>query len=418
MRLGLIFSFCLLCWYHSSAQVKVEATPTGRHAKALNTAKEKRAEAKRQKKQIKETKKQIKEQKRARELYLTKYDSLKTYKKDSFLITQRKLPDSLRWANVSTYDSLSLDLISVEDSLAIANQVLTSTGFPEEYKELVLTPPITLKSLKDLKPNNTDSVLLQKGERLGEQVAREYVPDDINVEGGTALNPFAEQASALSTPNLKSVSKPNPNLIKPDQAKQLFSKIDADQFQHAQAGIQKLKKKYSELPDTRYPEEGTKRNSLEDLPFAKRIDISGNVGLQSTDPLILDAKIQLGYWINKKLLVGVGLTVREQFNQQDSLSALTGDGFGNSIFVRYNLPKSFFAWAEMEWQVNRSFFGQEQSTPSRWQQAHLVGVGREFKVGIVQMMSIIMYDFNYKRNDLHSSPLVFRMGVRFTKRPK
>ena len=71
----------------------------------------------------------------------------------------------------------------------------------------------------------------------------------------------------------------------------------------------------------------------------------------------------------------------------------------------------------MEWQVNKSFFGEGQQAAAHWQQAHLVGVGREFKVGFVQMLSMVLYDFNYRSNELHSRPLVFRMGVRFTKRP-
>ena len=426
MRSLLLLVFFMIC-FGTFSQVKVEATPTGKHAKAVNTVKGKKAEVKRRKQQIKDTKKLIKEQKKARKLYLKKYDSIRSLQPDSIRF-RRDLPDSLKWTDVSLPDSLkwiqtslpdSLKWVDVSmmDSLQIAEQVLSSTGFPDKYKDLVLAPPITVDSLTRL-PNNADSLLFEKGERLGEQIAKEYLPEDLASQEGTSLDPFTDQASALSVPNLKKLSKPNPNLIKPDQAKELFSKIDPEQFQDAQENLQKLKKKYSQLPDTRYPEEGTKRNSLEDLPFSKRIDISGNVGLQSTDPLILDSKIQLGYWINKKWLGGVGLSVREQFNKEDSVSTLTGDGIGYSLFTRYNLPKSFFVWAEMEWHINRSFFGEGQQTPKRWQQAHLVGVGREFKIGILQMLSMVLYDFNYRSNDLHSRPLVFRMGVRFTKRPK
>ena len=416
MRITLILLVSLFCCQLVSAQVNVEATPTGRHAKVLNTAKQKRAEAKRRKQQLKEARKRIKAQQEARKIYFEQYDSIRISKRDSSIAAYWELPDSLRYSNISFYDSLTLNIISKEDSLAIANQVLSSIGFPEEYKDLMIVPPIRLDSTWK-KPDNLDSLLIEKGEGLADQVAREHLTNGLNAQSNSALASFEQQTSQISTIDPKSLSKPNPNLIKQDQVEALLKKVDPEKFQEVQQGLQKLKRKYSEMPDSRYPKEGTRRNSLKDLPFLKRLDITGNVGLQSTDPLILDSRIQLGYWINKKWLGGLGLTIREQFTGQDSIAALSGDGFGYSLYTRYNLPKSFFAWGEMEWQVNRSVFGLERRMPTSWQQAHLLGIGREFKIRMVQMMSIIMYDFNYRNNDLHPRPIVFRIGVRFTKRP-
>ncbi|MEO1256335.1 MAG: hypothetical protein AAFY41_15810, partial [Bacteroidota bacterium] len=211
-------------------------------------------------------------------------------------------------------------------------------------------------------------------------------------------------------------TKPNPNLIEPKKAQALFKKIDPEQFQKAQSDIQKLKKKYSALPDTQYPKEGTKRNSLEDKPFKDRLYFGGNLSAKSTDPLIMDMNLQLGYWLNKKWLGGVGISLREQFSN-DTTSRVTGDGYGYSLFTRYNIPKGFFAWVELERQANRSLFNQEQNERIiNWESAYLAGIGREFKIGFVQMLSMILYDFNYRNNDLNPRPIVFKLGVRFDRK--
>lgn len=403
MRTLLYLSIFMISCSSLVAQVTVDATPTGKHAEAINGAKARRAEVKKHKQQYKETRNRIKAQQKARRRYKKEYQLLMEHKHDSVKALKRRLPDSLHWS------------LTLPDSSEIANEILSSTDFPEEYK-LLLTTSMIFKDSLEIQPQKVNQAVIQKGKNLAEQVTRAYLPSELS-NNGTALDPYTSKAGGLTAPNLSSRSKPNPNQISPEDAMELFDKMDSKQFQSVQQEIQQLKKKYSEIPDTRYPKEGTKRNSLGALPFWKRIDITGNLSLQSTDPLIVDGRVQLGYWMSKKWLVGVGMTVREQLNKQDSVSVLSGDGVGYSFFTRYNLPKNFFAWGEMEHQVNRSFFGSDQQRESRWQQAHLIGIGREFRIGIVQMLSLVMYDFNYQNNALHARPLVFRMGIRFTRTP-
>ncbi len=364
-----------------TAQVKVNATPTGKHADAINNGKQTKQTAEQRRAQAQ----RLEQQAKARKLYELKYDSIR-----------------------QTYPSDSLGTISSEDSLQISNAILKDSDFPPEYQELILNPA-TFES----ETANADSLALAEASRILEEEAKKFLPDGVGADDPMAQ--FANPAEALSESGIP--SKPNPNLVKPEMARELFKKIDAEEFQDAQAEIQKLKKKYSELPDTRYPEEGTKRNSLEDTPFKKRLYFGGNLSLQSTDPVIVNTNLQVGYWINKKWLGGVGVILREQFSN-DSTSTLTGDGYGYSLFTRYEIPKGFFAWGELERQINRSVFGSNEETiPAQWESAYLLGVGREFKIGFVQMSSMILYDFNYKNNELNARPIVFRLGFRFSKTP-
>ncbi|MEO1253609.1 MAG: hypothetical protein AAFY41_01805, partial [Bacteroidota bacterium] len=382
--------------YLAKAQVKVDATPTGKHAKALNRAKETREEAKERRAQAKRYKKRVKEQKKAKKLYQEKYDSVRSQRIDSL--------------NRPT-------ILSKEDSLAISKEILSQPDFPKEYQDLIFEP-IEFK-VDSIDTSGIDSVAFAKGEALAENTAKEYLPDELQgVED--PLDGLSNPAEGTAIPNISTPSKPtkpNPNLIKPDQAKVLFQKIDLDQFQEAQADVQKLKKKYSELPDTRFPEEGVKRNSLENAPFKDRLYFGGNLSIQSTDPIIINTNLQLGYWINKKWLGGVGVILREQFSS-DTTTLVTGDGYGYSLFTRYDIAKGFFAWAELERQVNRSLFNNEQERSTTWESAYLLGIGRSFKVGFAQLQSTILYDFNYRNNDLNARPFVFRLGVSFSKKPE
>lgn len=392
-----LLSFVLLM-ASASAQVKVDAKATGKHQDAISNAKAARQKAKERREQAREIKRAIKDQKKARKLFMERYAELKEQRLDSLPLL----------------DSLARQKLSIRDSLEIAREVLNQSDFPPEYRELIVNPPnLTRAALR-----NGDSLAVSKVTRLAEQMAREYMPNELQASDDP-LAGIEDPTGGVINTSLKAPTKPNPNLIKPDMAQAMFKKIDPEKFQESQAEIQKLKKKYSELPDTRFPEEGTKRNSLEKIPFAKRIYIGGNISLASTDPLVLSSNLQLGYWINKKWLAGVGLTLREQLSSQDSVASITGDGYGFSVFTRYNIVKGLFAWGEGEFQLNRSFFGTSERAPeAQWQQAYLLGIGREFKIGRVRMMSVLMYDFNYRSNDLNATPLVFRFGVQFSKRPR
>ena len=151
--------------------------------------------------------------------------------------------------------------------------------------------------------------------------------------------------------------------------------------------------------------------------FKNRLYFGGNVGLQSTDPIIANANLQLGYWINKKWLTGLGIVLREQLGNVDSTSTPTGDGYGYSFFTRYDIKKGFFSWLEIERQINTSLFNNiETNLEPQWQSAYLAGIGKEFKIGFIHMMSMVLYDFNFKNNKLNARPFVFKIGVRFSKK--
>ncbi len=376
---------------------------TGKHAKAINTAKG----AEQSVKERKEQAERIKEQIEARKEYQRQYDSLKAIQINDFQL------DSLQ------LDSLQMPTFSKEDSIAIAEQILAQPDMTE-YREL-LAEVIDYEE-PDL--SNADSVALVKAQSILEEHAQSFLPAELNQTANPLdgfANPLEGGVPDLSggVSEIEKPTRPNPNLIKPEQARELFQKIDPEQFQEIQQDIKGLKEKYSELPDTRFPEEGIKRNSLQDVPFKKRLYFGGNFTIQSTDPFIIDANPQIGYWINKKWLAGAGVIFREQFGKQDSLQLLTGDAHGFSVFTRFDIKSGFFGRAELESQISKSLFKEEEEdAKSSWQNAYLIGLGREFNIGPVRITSIVLYDLNYKHNNLNTRPLVLKVGFELSKKPE
>ncbi|NQZ77098.1 MAG: hypothetical protein HRT61_13500 [Ekhidna sp.] len=404
MRLPLIL-IVLLSSITLQAQVKFDAKATGKHADAINQAKGTKQSAEERREQAK----RIRQQTKARKEYKARYEAIKAERTDSLGNFKKYSKEDYELSKYER-DSLQIDLFTKEDSLAISNEILESTDFPPEYRELIINPI-------QIQPNqlmDNDSLALAEAVAILEGQAKKFMPNELG-EVDDPLTALTEPVDGMST--LGAPSKPNPNLVRPQKAKELFKQVDPEDFKDAQLEMQKLKRKYDKVPDTRYPKEGTKRNSLEDKPFKNRIYFGGNISAQSTDPLIGAMNLQLGYWINKNWLGGIGITLREQFTKEDSIPRINGDGYGYSVFTRYNIPKGFFAWLEVERQAKGSLFGSETQVATEWQSAYLGGIGREFKLGFVQMLSMVLYDFNYKNNDMNARPLVFKLGVRFTKQP-
>ncbi|MEP4134045.1 MAG: hypothetical protein ABJL71_05450, partial [Cyclobacteriaceae bacterium] len=353
----------------------------------------------------KEQLRQIREQQKAFKEYEESYNELKE--------------EQLSQLN---QDSLSVYTWSIEDSLALSKQVLYETDFPEKYIELIENP-IFYDEQTLIK---SDSVFAAKAtniiENQAERALASYVGDGLGPTAqdplsGLASNPLQGGDLTAFASKYRVASTPNPNMVKPSKAQDLIAKIDGEQFEEMQGEMGDMKKKYSEMPDMNSPEGGTKRISLKETPFYKRIYFGGKLNLPSTDPLIVNSSLQLGYWLNKKWMLGAGFEMREQF-KNDLTTSLTGDSYGYSYFNRYNLKQSFFTWAEFQRQINRSIiYSNESGTSVKWEQAALIGIGMDFKILRVRMNSIIMYDFLHRRNDLNPLPFVMRVGFQFTKKP-
>jgi hypothetical protein len=332
-----------------------------------------------------------------RKLYEEKYDSAKGVYLDS-IYTEKQVDRSYKrggdWSRVPAHLQYPY---GEPDSLTVSRRVLASGDFPPEAAYYLTNPPPNPREML-LDKMDTSAYGKKQMDAFGQQLAGDAMGND-------AGNPFGQGAN-------------NPNMLSQAQAQAQMALTDPEAFAKQQAQNRLMKKKYSAMPDQRNPDEGTKRNSLEKTPMRNRIYLGGNLSLMSTDPLIMDFNIQVGYWLNRKWLAGVGLSMREQFSGEPT--SIAGDSWGHNYFMRYNLPKEFYAWGELQRQVNRSLFGEEKDLlqPVQWQQAYLLGVGREFRAGFARLNMTLLYDFNWRNNDLYPSPFNVRLGVNITGKPK
>jgi|GEM_PF-4741346 len=376
----------VVCSLAAFGQIKFQVKLSEKHLQKVERTQDFHKKLKRYKKLI------GKEERKARKAYA---DSLKnvTYDQmpyDSALIVAH-LPDSS----------------SREDSLAWA---LNALARHHEYGELQT-------SLQNLDSAELASLAQKELAPKVEQLTKEYLPKDLQQTtdfqslqaeqmGELPFDPIANPTDQLPF---------DPSASPAEKIEQLQEKINPQNLAQFQEKLSKLKSKYISIPDLSNPDSGIKRNSLKGHPLKDRIYLGGNVAIQSTDPIILDSDIQLGYKVNRDLAFGAGFKWRESFHAPDTLTGLSKDAHGYSLFVSHQLPRSFFAYAEYGTVCNRSLFG-ERELKGSWQQEYLVGLGRQFKVTrFLELTVLFLYDFNHRNNTTHPRPFVMRMGYRIQK---
>ncbi len=356
--------------------------------------------------QLKAQIRDYKEAMQIRKKYNEAYRHGKNYYLDSIYMQRNvsfELKKDMDWTGLP--DSIAYNYRKA-DSLWVGQKVLNNGDFPPEAVHYLTNPP----------PNPKEVLLDQI-----DSTKYQYTPEDLETFAGMMSGdiPLGEQASPDPVTAFGGGPQ-NPNAMGDAVMMAQMAMTDPDEFAEQQVRERLLKNKFTELPDRRKPEEGTKRNSLEKASLRDRIYFGGNLNVTSTDPFIVDFGLQLGYWIKVKWLAGVGFTFREQFDQRNTL--LTGDSWGRSVFSRYDLPKDFFAYTELEQKINESLFSKpkqdEGLTQPEWQQAWLAGLGKEFNIRFLRMQIMLLYDFTWRTNDMYSRPFVTKLGFQFTRKPR
>ncbi|MEM7548051.1 MAG: hypothetical protein AAF363_00145 [Bacteroidota bacterium] len=92
-----------------------------------------------------------------------------------------------------------------------------------------------------------------------------------------------------------------------EKAEQLLAD-NSDKLTEAKEVMQKLKKKYTSVPNSNDLKDAVKRNSLEEKKFIERLSFGGNFQITSTDPVIIDASPTEAYGISKIFQVGLGIS--------------------------------------------------------------------------------------------------------------
>ena len=308
------------------------------------------------------------------------YTQSRSYKLDSLSFPPPK--DSLDWAL---------------RELAIQGEFEQIQGFYKQYAQY------DSAYLDQFKMDSLQFDSLELARRFdAKQRVRSYLPEELAQETDADV---AKQMKAGTIDEFGAIQK-----IDRSGVKDFFKNVSPEQFAESQLSMKVAKEKFSSLPNLEKEEEGVKRNSLEGSPFKKRLFLGGHITIQATNPLILDSDIRIGYRFNKKFSVGTGLILREQFSSRST--SLTGDAHGYSVFTSYDITDTYFLYGEYQAVKNRSLF-QESNGLANWEYAHLLGAGRKFRFSSKVSGSLsLLYDFNFKNNDLNARPLLVRFGYK------
>ncbi len=406
-----------MSWF-SFAQIKFDVKVSDKHLQKVERSKDAREKLKSYKKYYK--KDSIKQAKEEWEIYRKQHkDSLKRERSWKEAKANRKKILKNEWEpyqdRYKLYHPDSLDLPEPKDSLDSALRELAQQGewqrvqqlyeqyahYDSAYLEQFKTDTATV--VDELKQQGLDSAELASRFQVKERVAR-YLPEELQQETDTNIAKQLKNGTIDELGDIQQLDKSG--------VKDFFKNVKPEEFARSQLSLKSAKEKYAKVPNLEKPEEGVKKQSLEETPWKKRIFLGGNFTIQSTDPFIVDMDVRGGYRFNKWWSAGVGFIYREQFNDRDSTSTLTGDAYGYSFFTTYEVLKQYFVTAEYQALKDASLFSGTDG-PATWQYAYLAGVGRTIRFsGKVSASFSLLYDFNFKKNDLNARPVVFRFGYK------
>lgn len=193
-------------------------------------------------------------------------------------------------------------------------------------------------------------------------------------------------------------------------------------MQQAQGEMNKLKDKVMQSGGSGNADDmpNFKPNKQKTKTFFQRLEYSSNYQLNkstSSQPMIADLALGVGYKLNDKGSVGIGAAYKLGLGKIDRVK-ISGQGIGFRSYVDWQLKKQFFISGGFEMNYNTAFknLSELQLAADSWQQSALLGISKKlgistkfFKATNVQLM----YDFLYKQHLPESQPVVFRVGYSF-----
>jgi len=192
-------------------------------------------------------------------------------------------------------------------------------------------------------------------------------------------------------------------------------------MQQAQAELNKLKDKViqaggnggdGEAPDF-------KPNNQKSKTFMQRLEFGSNLQFGKSGSLLpatADIALSLGYKLNDKSLLGIGVSYKAGIGKINRL-AISHQGIGLRSFADWKLKKQFFISGGYELNHNAGFKKVEELKGfNAWQQSGLVGITKKFniKTKFFKGSSVqLLYDVLYRQHVPVSQPVLFRMGYKF-----
>ena len=195
------------------------------------------------------------------------------------------------------------------------------------------------------------------------------------------------------------------------------------QMQQAQEQLKEVQSKVSNLvgggggnSDITMPD--FKPNAEKTHSFFKRLEYGLNfqtVAPSFLTPMSSNIGLSIGYKLNEKSVMGIGVNYRLGLGKFWDDIHLTNEGIGMRTFIDYKIKWGIWVSGGAEATYMNSFAGINSiKNLDIWQKSALLGLTKKYKItknrgGNFQ----VLYDFLYKNHVPWSQPLILRLGFSF-----
>jgi hypothetical protein len=192
-------------------------------------------------------------------------------------------------------------------------------------------------------------------------------------------------------------------------------------FQQAQNELNALKDKVIKAggnsSDANIP--NFKPNAQKSKTFMQRLEYGSNFQFAKANSLVpttADIGLSLGYKINDKSIIGVGLSYKMGLGNIQHIK-ISHQGIGFRSFIDWKLKKQFFVSGGFEINYNAQFKNISQlKSYNDWQEAGLIGITKKVNVNTKFFKGTklqLLYDVLYRQHIPVSQPVLFRVGYSF-----
>ncbi|HEY8937495.1 MAG TPA: hypothetical protein VIM65_19855 [Cyclobacteriaceae bacterium] len=319
---------------------------------------------------------------------------------------------NLEKASTSKIEELgsNKDLIEVKDGIGKVGSV---TGKIEGYnKDLKTISNGNIDKMEAL-PKDIENMAMQQKplKELGSEVKAGEASKNVLMQYQDAAKKMNEDGGKSALKNI--ASKELPDYFAGNEKK----------LQAGVAKLEKLKRKYGSVPDSRYLPKHVP-NAMKDKPFIEHVVPGINfqvfqIGGYST----VDISPFVMYKITTRWRTGIGSTYRMQFDKNINF-VHAHDAHGYRIMTNYTLFGGFNFHVEGEW-IRMVPYNPTTNTrlndseKKQWITSLNVGILKHYKISNhVQGNFQALYNFCYHRNGLYPNKLNIRFGFEFPLKKK
>lgn len=192
-------------------------------------------------------------------------------------------------------------------------------------------------------------------------------------------------------------------------------------MRQAQAELNKLKEKVIKAGGNNSNDAvpNFKPNQQKTKTFKQRLEYNSNFQFAKSNsylPTTADIALGIGYKINDKSIVGIGVSYKLGFGTIQNIK-ISHQGVGIRSFMDWKLKKQFFVSGGYELNHNSAFKRiAELKEYNSWQSACLLGITKKINVKTKYLKGTnvsVLYDFLARRHVPTSNPVNFRIGYSF-----